>query len=493
MRRFSFIALLLGATAAGPILLRRESGLAQTGESDDRLVIITPHSNTIQMEFGEAFARHWQEKTGRSLYIDWRVPGGAAEIRRVLENSYAAAAARGEHGAGIDVFFGGGVREFINQAAKGRLEPLEIFSTNPEWFREEVIPAQFTGENFYDKDRRWVGTCLFQLGICYNREVLARLGIPEPRRWADLGDPAYAGKLAFADPTKSGSVGMALEMLLQEQMQDVLREKGDSPAAREEGWHRGLNLLQRLAANARFFTDSATRVPYDVAQGDAAAGTCIDYYGRSYEEKFRNSPGGPRLRWIAPVGGGSVSVDPVAVLTGAPHPDIAQEFVRFCLSDTGQLLWNLKPGAPGGPRKTALRRLPVRRDLYTPERLQHFSDPDAFPYERVDKFVYQKDLTGGSIQAITAIFRAMCMDPHEEMKAAWTAIHEGSASAGKKSLAEEIFFDVSHVSYARLSDFVLLFAKNDPPQAMRKMTVLSEVFRRNYQRARDIAEKAPRP
>ncbi len=482
MRRFSFIALLLGATAAGPILLRRESGLARAGEGDDRLVIITPHSNTIQMEFGEAFARHWQEKTGRSLYIDWRVPGGAAEIRRVLENSYVASASRGERGAGIDVLFGGGVREFINQAAKGRLEPLEIFSTNPEWFREEVIPAQFTGESFYDKDRRWVGTCLFQLGICYNPDVLARLGIPPPRRWADLGDPSYIGKLAFADPTKSGSVGMALEMMLQEQMQDVIREKGDNPATREEGWRRGLNLLQRLAANARFFTDSATRVPYDVAQGDAAAGTCIDYYGRSYEEKYRNSPGGPRLHWISPQGGASVGVDPVAVLTGAPHPEIAQEFVRFCLSDAGQLLWNLKLGEPGGPRKTALRRLPVRRDLYTPEHLRHFSDPDAFPYEHADKFVYQKELTGGSIQAITAIFRAMCMDPHEEMKAAWRSIHE-SAGTGRSKLAEEIFSDVSHVSYARLNDIMLLFARNDLPQATRKMAVLSEMFRRNYLRA----------
>lgn len=493
MRRFSFIALLLGATAAGPVLLRRETGLAQAGDSDDRLVIITPHSNTIQVEFGEAFARHWQAKTGRSLYIDWRVPGGASEIRRVLDNGYAASASLGKQGAGIDVFFGGGVREFINQAAKGRLEPLEVFTTHPEWFHEEVIPAEFTGERFYDKDRTWVGTCLFQLGICYNRDVLDRLGIPPPRRWADLGDPAYAGKLAFANPTRSGSIGMALEMMLQEQMQDVLREKGDSPAAREEGWRRGLNLLQRLAANARYFTDAATQVPYDVAQGDAAAGTCIDYYGRSFEEKLRTKQGGSsRLRWISPQGGASVSVDPVAVLTGAPHPDIAQEFVRFCLSDEGQLLWNLKLGEPGGPRKSALRRLPVRRDLYTPEHLRHFSDPDAFPYERADQFVYQKDLTGGSLQAITAIFRAMCMDPHDELSYAWRAINESSKGPATRA-ATEIFFDVSHVSYARLNEFVLLFSKNDIPLAMREMTAVSEIFRRNYLRARETVKKMRKP
>ncbi|WP_367870446.1 ABC transporter substrate-binding protein [Luteolibacter sp. Populi] len=492
MRRFSFIVLLLAATVTGPILLRRENGLARAGKSDDRLVIITPHSNTIRTEFGEAFARHWQAKAGRSLYIDWRVPGGASEIRRVLDSSYAAAASLGNKGAGIDVFFGGGSPEFANQASKGRLEPLEVFATNPEWFQEEVIPAEFTGEIYYDKDRRWVGVCLFQLGICYNRDVLARLGMPEPQRWEDLGDPAYAGNLAFADPTKSGSVGIALEMMLQEQMQDVLRERGDSPEAREEGWRRGLNLLQKLAANARYFTDSASQVPYDVAQGDAAAGTCIDYYGRSFEEKLRNSQGGPRLRWIAPRGGSSVSVDPVAVLSGAPRPDIAQEFVRFCLSDEGQLLWNLKLGEPGGPRNSALRRLPVRRNLYAPEHLRRFSDPDAMPYERDDKFVYRKGLTGGSLQVITAIFRAMCMDPHGEMKSAWMAMNQTSRSP-ESSLAGGIFFDVSHVSYARMNELVPLFAGNQASLARREMTAVSAIFRKNYLQARDIATKERNP
>src|SRR5690606_20130872 len=97
---------------------------------------------------------------------------------------------------------------------------------------------------------------------------------------------------------------------------------------------------------------------------------------------FNTRSGGSRIRWVAPRGGTSLSVDPVAVFRGAPRPDIAQEFVRFCLSDEGQLLWNLRVGEPGGPREASPRRLPVRRDLYTPENLARFADPDALPYER---------------------------------------------------------------------------------------------------------------
>src|SRR5690606_14321704 len=121
------------------------------------------------------------EKTGRPLYIDWRVPGGAAEVRRVLDSAFSAADELGRPGAGIDVLFGGGKYEFVLQAGKGRLAELEVFDTQPEWFREESIPAAFSGEDYYDKDRRWVGVCLSQFGICYNRDSLERLGLPVPQ------------------------------------------------------------------------------------------------------------------------------------------------------------------------------------------------------------------------------------------------------------------------------------------------------------------------
>ena len=39
-----------------------------------------------------------------------------------------------------------------------------------------------------------------------------------------------------------------------------------------------------LAANARYFTDSSQKPPIDVAQGDCAAGICIDFYGRAQAE-----------------------------------------------------------------------------------------------------------------------------------------------------------------------------------------------------------------
>jgi ABC-type Fe3+ transport system substrate-binding protein len=373
---------------------------------------------------------------------------------------------------------------------------LDVFTKHPQWFREEVIPARFTGETYYDEHRRWVGTCLSQMGICYNTDAVKRLGLLPPRRWDDLGDPAYAGYVALADPTKSGSVGRAFEMMIQEQMQRVIREKGDSPESREEGWKRALNLLQRMSANARYFTDSASKVPHDVAQGDAAAGTCIDFYGRSYEEKFAKRGGKSRLLWIAPLGGTSMSVDPIAIFRGAPSMEIAQEFVTFCLSREGQLLWNLRVGQPGGPRETSPRRLPVRRDVYTPDTLPMFSDPTAMPYERSGGFEYDKSLTGPASKAMSQIIRAMCIDPHQEIKEAWDEMRDSTSPAKRieETEAGKAFFDTSHLSYARLTnEIVPLLAKKDPLATLREMSAISEQFRANYQKAAAIAKKGGRP
>jgi ABC-type Fe3+ transport system substrate-binding protein len=485
LRRLIPLLLLLAAVIAAPIVLRQESALATAGQGDDRLVIITPHNETIRSEFGEAFARYWKTKTGRSLYIDWRVPGGTSDIKRVVNSAYTAAEALHNPGIGIDLFFGGGEPDFNDQSKAGHLAELEVFTTHPEWFKEEVIPSHFTGERYYDPARLWVGACLSQMGICYNTDSLQRMGLRAPKRWDDLGSPAYAGYVALADPTKSGSVNRTYELMIQQQMQEVIREQGDTPAAREEGWKRGLNLLQRLAANARYFTDSAAKVAQDVSQGDAIAGNCIDFYGRTYQEKLERQGKPSRLRWIAPEGGTSLSADPIAMLRGAPHPEIAQAFVTFCLSTEGQLLWDLKVGAPGGPHEASPRRLPIRRDLYTAAYLPGFADADAMPYASAGGLEYRKDLTGSAFSAISAIFRAMCMDPQDELKDAWKKIHAPGANAGP---AEAALFDISHVSYARvMSEFVPLLSKKDPLANSREIARISAVFRANYLRAAELA------
>jgi ABC-type Fe3+ transport system substrate-binding protein len=493
IKRIGIIVGLLVAIVLLPVLLRKKSATASPDAADDRLVIITPHNESIRNEFGEAFARWWKQRSGRSVYVDWRTPGGTAEIRKVLDSGYAAAEERGAEGMGIDLFFGGGDYEFKTQhkpkKGKGRLVPLEVFDKHPEWFGEKGITQYFSGEQYYNDERTWVAACLSQFGICYNEDALKRLGLPVPQGWEDLGDPRYAGYLALADPSKSGSVARAFELLIQQQMQittelDPVSE--NSKIARNAGWERGWQLIMRLCANARYFTDSASKIPQDVGQGDSVAGMCVDFYGRSFSDELKRADGSSRLRWIAPAGGSSLSGDPIAVMRGAPNPQVAQAFVEFVLEDAGQILWNAKPGTANGPVSKALRRMPVRRDIYSPQNQEHFSDGNMNPYEATGEFVYRPELTGKAFGTIRALVRIVGIDSHEEMKSAWKALRE----ANFPPEAMKVFFDVSVLDYQTMKEGDPGLSSADALEAAARASELGAHFRAQYQRAEAMAREA---
>ena len=484
-KRASIIFGLLVIIIALPIALRRQTATTTVNKADDTLVILSPHNESIRQEFGEAFAAHWKKSSGRSLYIDWRTPGGTSEIRMVLDASFKAADETQREGIGVDLFFGGGEPDFASQAKKGRLLPLSVFGAHPEWFvNDGVIPETFTGERYYPTDHVWVGTCMSQFGICYSPDVLKRLQIPSPKTWNDLGDPLYAGALALSDPTKSGSVARAFELLVQSEMQRNLTGYNmDRATAMDAGWAAGLQLIQRMAANARYFTDSASKIPQDIGQGNAAAGMCIDFYGRSFADELKSASGESRVVWIAPVGGTTLSGDPIAVLKGAPHEAIAQTFVEFCLSIEAQTLWFGKPGTPNGPKSRALHRTPIRRDTYTAGILANSTMPLTDPYHDPANFTYQRELTGASFNTLRQLIKIMCIDSHEELKSAWTAIRK----AGMPADALAVFADVSRVSYANAGKGDPILDGPDALKAADRATELGEWFRANYRKAEAIA------
>jgi hypothetical protein len=140
--------------------------------------------------------------------------------------------------------------------------------------------------------------------------------------------------------------------------------------------------------------------------------------------------------YLTPVGGSSVSCDPISLLRGAPNRELAVRFIQYVLSEDGQKLWCYKPGEPGGPEKFPLRRLPIRRDFYPStnpviqkrheEHLKHSSDnladPAIDPYTLAQKFVYYPRWTASHFNVQRDIIRVMCVDAGDELKDAWHAI-----------------------------------------------------------------------
>ncbi len=524
----------LTALVVLPFVLRPRTRAA---EAELTLVVVTPHNEAIRQEFGAGFARWYRARTGRTVRIDWRVIGGASETVRYLRAGYAAAfeqhwrtalkrewdarlataaldggiapgaapaddtpeqAARrafleANVGVGLDVFFGGGSYEHVRAAHAGWLVDAGMRQRHPEWFCDAVLPQTWAGEELQDPQGRWYGTVLSAYGLLSNRDSLARLGVPEVATWRDLTRPELLGEVAMADATRSASVAAALEMVVQEQMQSRYealgaaepdRAKREARAVRE-GWIEGLRVLQLAAANARYFTDSSQKPPIDVAQGDAAVGICIDFYGRYQEETLARRHEAARVRFVTPRGGSAYTTDPVALLRGAPHRELAQDFIEFTLSWDGQRLWNQRVGTPGGPERFALRRLPVRRDYYAVEELRQWrSDPAVNPYDPDGVLVYRPEWTGGMLRELAFVVRVLGQDLHPELQAAWREI----VAAGRPPEALALLGDLSAVDYDRAhGEIGRRLAARDRAEEMRLTRELTEHFRRQYRAAEDSA------
>jgi len=537
MLKHGLIVFALVATVALPFLLRPKK--ASSERADEALVIITPHNEAIRHEFAQAFRKWYRARTGKTIFVDWRVIGGTSEIARFLEGEYTASFQnhwtnrlgkpwsndvqvgfanprlpqdasplvqearetflKSNVGCRIDLFFGGGTYDFIRQAQAGRLVDSGVIERHPEWFGEAIIPQRFAGEDYWDPEGRWVGTVLSAYGIVFNRDSLKRLGFPgEPTSWEDLKDPRLLAEVALADPTKSGSIAKAFENVIQQQMQRTLVSLqasvgpgGDAKAlenrAVSEGWLEGLKLLQLIGANARYFTDTSQKPPIDVATGNCAVGMCIDFYGRQQEEAVRRRARSDRVGYISPVGGTVSSVDPIALLRGAPNRAAAEAFIDFSLSMEGQKLWNFRPGTSGGPDRFALRRLPVRRDFYTEASWRDLrSDPTDAPFDSKDQLIYHPSWTGSLFREMSFVIRVMCLDTHLELTDAWKAILAAPTSARPEAMA--ILQNLSAIGYEETSGRVkqALNSKNKVDE-IALANELGQGFRRQYREAATFA------
>ncbi len=530
MRRYllSFLPFIL--LVALPLSLRPWY-IDGSDEAPERLVILTPHPEAIKYEFEQAFTKYYKEKTGKRIATDWRAPGGTSDIVRFINdrfqnqfrvhwendlnkewtplvaesfdnrrlklddpdaNPLAIEARRAfldsDVGIGADIFFGGGQYDHNKQAQMGHAVNAGIQAMHPDWFSADVIPQHYSGETFYDSQGRYYGTCLAAFGICYNRKRLTEFsGLTPPTRWDDLGAPRLFQETVIADPTKSGSITKCFEMLIQQKLDNAWQADGE--AGLKDGWHDAMDLIKRIGGNARTITNAAGKVPRDVAIGDAVAGLCIDFYGRTESEWTAYQAGeNPRLIYVTPTGGSSISADPIQLLRGAPNREAAVMFIEFVLSPAGQKLWNYRPGTPGGPEKHALRRLPVRRDMYTEAHRQHMSDSTVNPFDDAKDFEYHVKWTGYYFGMIRTFIRCMVIDPHDELKAAWGAI----IAAGGPGEVPQAYAAFSRLPFEfderAVAANALRSKGDDRLESMQTQREWAEFFRASYRRARELAE-----
>ncbi len=462
------ISILLAFVLGVPFMM--SAGKKGTGHQPGTrsLIIVTPHVPQIRDEFGYGFVQWHEREYGEAVSIDWRTPGGTSEIRKQLEAMFKDALKRGAEGDGFtldadgvltlengtipfDIMFGGGsfdhgmVKNGVTVSVKNTTGST---TTNLELSASMSRPADFTqaeldemfGENkigpqeLYDPEQYWIGTALSSFGIVYNGDVFAKLGIDNPDSFADLTAPELAGWIALADPRQSGSITTTFDSILG-----------------NEGWKQGWRTLRAMSGNTRYFTNSSTKPPIDVSQGEAAAGLAIDFYGRGQAQVIKDSGGGDRVGYADPAGAVYVDADPISIINGGPDYELAARFVRYCLTDEGQALWQFKKndpdnpqgpdGKPMGPQWRELRRMPVKRSMYV-KYVEYFVD-------KADPFELVSDVKNPGWRAgVKVMMGCFGIDIADECRAGYGALNEAIAS-GKFSDEELAELDVLFYSFPK--------------------------------------------
>jgi iron(III) transport system substrate-binding protein len=507
----------------------------------------TEISRYLTSEFVSAFRAWWigqgkpWRSSGAAIILDRsfdpdRKPEGMGEsdfqAHREMYLAFRGTDDSGKFSSRIDLYFGGGAFDGDHATRQGLIVPAwapgevtpGLLATESG---EELIPAGMSGETW--RTPTYYGTTLSTFGICWNRDRMCALGIGrDPAQWEDLSDPRWFGTLGLADPTKSGSIAKAFESIVQVQCRKAVEAAGFGPRideyeakigaanlpagqmpagvppeyqkAVEEGWANGLRLLQKLGANARYFTDTASKVPLDVGMGNAAAGLSIDFYGR-FEAQVSN--GGRRdgaMAYLTPRGGSGVSADPISLLRGAPHRETALRFIAFVLGEEGQKLWCYRVGEPGGPQKYTLQRFPIRRDFYPSENpafqasferhRSHTTDDMGEPaldaYRLAREYVYRPRWTAGYYGILRDLVRAMCMDSGVELRGAWKAIRAAGgpgACPRAMQMLERLPQAPEPLTWA---SGLTMYRRHDRLDLLREWTVQ---FRLQYAEAERLAKK----
>lgn len=369
------------------------SFILNTFASQDReLIIVSPHWEGIQYEFGLAFETYYKQQTGNTVHVRWRDLGGTTQIEKALDASYQAT----PDSAQVDVFYGGGIDPFENQKKKGHLLSYKL----PDDILKH-IPHSVGGFEIIDSDHMFYGAALSSFGILENRRVVEIMKLPEVKTWEDLCDPRLFSWVSSTDPRKSGSAHMIYEIILQ-----------------AYGWEKGWAVIYQSSGNIRNFEQSSSGPTKQVSLGEVAYAFAIDINGLTQQSFL----GPDNVRFSIPTGVSVINPDGIAILKGAPNLDLAQEFVRYVMGPRGQALWMTPTGRPGGPVKFNISRMGVWPELYEGDMTRLLVPLNPF---KVDySFQYDTRVGSGRWSVVNDLMGQTVIDVHSHLVRAWEAVNK---------------------------------------------------------------------
>ncbi|MEO0454942.1 MAG: extracellular solute-binding protein [Verrucomicrobiota bacterium] len=392
----------------------------------DELIIVSPHWEGIQYEFGIAFEKYYQERNGKEVQIRWRDLGGTSQIEKAIDAGYHAT----PESCQIDIFFGGGIDPFESQKAKGQLHPYRL----PASILNQ-IPTSIGGFPIVDSEFTFYGAALSSFGVLENCRVIEYIDLPSVETWEDLTRPELLSWVSSADPRKSGSVHMIYEIILQ-----------------AYGWEKGWSIIYQMSGNVRSFLQNSSAPTKEVAAGDAAYAVSIDINGMTQQAFL----GKTNVQFQIPKGVSVINPDGIAILKGAPHLDVAKQFVEFVMSEEGQSLWMSATGKPGGAEKFGITRMGILPAMYEKD-LQDLLVP-LNPFQIDYPFQYNSQLGSHRWRVINDLMGQTIIDVHHTLKESWKALIQMPNSQEKSALMKK--FSQPPITESQAAEYASFWGKD---------------------------------
>lgn len=247
-------------------------------DGENKLVVYTSHKEEVY----SPIIKEFEERTGIWVQV---ISGGTTEILEQIAND-------SENTIG-DVMFGGGVES---------LEAYSEYFAPYQYDHEEVLVQSYKSDG-----NKWIVFSKLPIVFVYNNKLVYETSAPQG--WKDLLQERWKGKIAYADPHKSGSSYTILMTL----MQVVGKDNWDTI-------EQFSNVL-----DGKILEDSSDVIS-EVASGTKLIGITLE------ESALKKIAAGIDITMVYPIEGTSVIPDGSALILNAPHEENAKLFLDFTMS-----------------------------------------------------------------------------------------------------------------------------------------------------------------
>ena len=305
------------------------------GNDGQTLTVYSPHGREMLTAFKEQF-----EAANPGVTVE-TVDMGSQEVYERIRSERANPQA--------DVWWGAPSTLF-QQAAGDSL----LAAFTPTW--AGALPAEAR-----NAAGLWHGNYLTPEVIAYNSAAVPAAEAPQD--WDDVLDPRWKGKVLIRDPMASGTMRTIFGMVVDRS----LRATGDTA--------QGFEWLRRLDGQTREYVLNPTMLYQKLARQEGL----VTLWAMPDIEMIKKEYDYP-IDYVIPRSGTPMIVDGVAVVKGAPNPELAQRFVEFVGSN-----------AALAPAAREFFRLPARTDFPAdslPERLraaQQQIRPEPLDWDRLQR------------------------------------------------------------------------------------------------------------